>query len=136
MKLFKQKYYVVLCRKIHGTPTIIRAKQVKNPNIKKYTDKSGTYLVDFKNPTYMSGLKTYAFTDMDDNCPMPLNSIPLLNAKMVDTLIKEANVVSLSNSLRTDSAFTVQMKNMITGGLIGGFGVFSVLMVLIQAGVL
>ena len=131
----KSKYFVVLCKKIHGTPKVLKVIRVKSPTMKTCKTSNKEYIVDFSHPSYMHGLKTYCFIDVDDNCPMQLNSEPQISAEMLDALISDKTTRAMTDSLKLDSGFMLVAINLGIGAVLGVFAALTVMLILIQVGV-
>lgn len=133
----KIKRYLILMREENGSYIKIKAIEIKNASQKevKY-GKNKTFAINLRKPTYTDKLKRYYYHDIDTMAPIPLiPQAPIITPEILDQLLSDKLVKDVSESMR-ESSFTMEIKNLIIGGLTGAGIMGFVLMILFYTGVL
>lgn len=136
--MFRQKIkrYGVLCRKTHGVYHVLKTIKIKNMNQKTIKYGNSSYLLDQSKPSNAKGLNIYYYINIDDNCQMQFDSVSQIDSVVLDTLISDKLVRSMTDSLKIESGFSMDLKNILIGLFIGIFAALTVMLILMQTGVL
>ena len=133
----KIKRYLILVRKINETYHRVKAIEIKGITQKKVKyGKDKSYAINLSKPTYISKLKRFYYHDIDSMAAIPfIAQAPIITPQILDQLLSDKLVKDVSESMK-ESSFSMEIKNLITGGLVGAGIMGFVLMILINVGVI
>lgn len=138
MNIFnKRKYIVYLGRKFNGTYHILRSVKLKNETAEIIRiNKKRSFAIKLENPLFVSKNTTIYFYDIDTMTMISLIEVEShITPEDLDILINRKIVSQVASDLN-ESRFTIEMKNLILGSLVGAGIMGFVIMILLYLGVL
>lgn len=130
----KPKTLIVFLRDYNGVYHIIKKLKINDVTKDKVEFKDGTYKLDQTLPAYANKKVTIYCFDIDKGFQLNFKKGATLDPKVMDLFISRNFVKDISSGL-SPNTFTMEIKNLIIGGLIGAGFVGFILMIMIYMGV-
>lgn len=121
MKNAKMKYFAIFLLEVNESYSFVKIKRINPIKRKVRYAKDKLFILSPEYPTYINGLKTYYFFDLEHG-QLLLNKTAnsdIINSEIIDSVVSKSIVSQLTSNLGNQK-LAFQIMQLLIGGVFGG----------------